>query len=419
MQEAVIKFFTERKEDRLKKELKLSMNDEEVQAVHEEVTERFDLENWLPNAAKRAGQISLSSHPCTFSHPSSARNKNGKTMPVIARIKSRIDGYVRTGNVVTELDASGNAAALDVYKFITLQMDDDQLLIDHLEKNTDLAKQLFNIQSSSYEDLREGFLAIKNSESEPITSSKIKQVYFPVEDNYHLLSILTPSGLIYELRNRIQSMRFSDEVKLAREKRKNNEESETGFDDIFNLSMIGFGGTKPQNISVLNNKYGGKAYLLPSVPPALEPKKRFLPKTDFFQTSLWPYQFKESFEELHKLLLINVNNENIRRGRDNIWLYIFDRILETIWRFRNLENGWSIKEDFASLPKYQKVMLDNYWLNEREADSRWSDEFTKEIARWIISAYRTVKDPDKGGLFLADDEIKYLRQLISQQREVL
>ncbi|MEX6067038.1 type I-F CRISPR-associated protein Csy1 [Providencia hangzhouensis] len=31
----------------------------------------------MPSAAKRAGQISLSTHPCTFSHPSSRKTKTG------------------------------------------------------------------------------------------------------------------------------------------------------------------------------------------------------------------------------------------------------------------------------------------------------------------------------------------------------
>ncbi len=32
------------------------------------------------------------------------------------------------------------------------------------------------------------------------TSERIKQVYFPVTDGYHLLSVLTPSGITFKLK---------------------------------------------------------------------------------------------------------------------------------------------------------------------------------------------------------------------------
>jgi len=86
-------------------------------------------ETWLPNAAKRAGQMSLSTHPCTFSHPSARKNKNGYVTPVMANADSFADGYLRSGNVVVEIDALGNAAVLDVYKFLTLEMEDHKKLL--------------------------------------------------------------------------------------------------------------------------------------------------------------------------------------------------------------------------------------------------------------------------------------------------
>lgn len=94
-----------------------------------------------------------------------------------------------------------------------------------------------------------------------VTSSKIKQVYFPVwldDEDYHLLSILTPSGLLFEMRRRIDDIRFSEQTKTLRDLKRKGEYSEVGFKEIYGLTTIGFGGTKPQNISVLNNQNAGK-----------------------------------------------------------------------------------------------------------------------------------------------------------------
>ena len=117
---AITTFFNERKEDWQKKNIKTSMQESEVHEKNQECEQRFDLANWLPDAAKRAGQISISSHPCTFSHPSARKNKNGDVSSIIAKNKKYNDGFLRSGNLDVELDALGNAAALDVYKFLTL-----------------------------------------------------------------------------------------------------------------------------------------------------------------------------------------------------------------------------------------------------------------------------------------------------------
>lgn len=193
---AIEAFFAERKEGWLKKNLKASMSEAEVQQIEQQCEDTFALSQWLPNAAKRAGQISLSTHPCTFSHPSARKNKNGYVSAIIANAKQANDGFLRSSNVAVEPDALGNAAALDVYKFLTLQMQDGATLLAHIEAETQLAKTLLTLNNESYQEIRNGFLAMSATDDSVVTSSKIKQVYFPVwldDEDYHLLSILTPS----------------------------------------------------------------------------------------------------------------------------------------------------------------------------------------------------------------------------------
>lgn len=76
-------------------------------------------------------------------------------------------------------------------------------------------------------------MKIKATDNSIRTDHLVKQVYFPVsEANYHLLSILTPSGLITRLKQSIDVMRFSEETKQAKESRKKNEHHEVGYSDI-------------------------------------------------------------------------------------------------------------------------------------------------------------------------------------------
>jgi len=89
---AIQNYFSERKEAWMKKNLNTAMQEHEVKELEQLCEQQFSLNEWLPNAAKRAGQISMSTHPCTFSHPSARKNKNGYVSSVLAEIDRVEDG---------------------------------------------------------------------------------------------------------------------------------------------------------------------------------------------------------------------------------------------------------------------------------------------------------------------------------------
>jgi len=412
LEEAIQNFLTERKAARVKSKLKSGMTDEEKQEATEKAEEEFLLENWLPNAANRAKQLSLVSHPGKFSHPSA------KISSIIASEKRRADGFLRTGNVNGgEVDVLGNAASLDVFKFLSLRLSDEQTILFHLEQGSKLIQQQFKIKTASFSEIQSGFLEIQKNEGKPQTSARVKQVYFPVHDDYHLLSILTPSGLLFELKKRINAMRFSDQAKEGRESRKKSIHSENGFDDLLNLTVIGYGGTKPQNISVLNSQNGGNAYLLLSVPPALLDRNVKLPKQDFFKNNLWPNQYKESFKKFHNLLQTDYNNSNIRTGLDNKVENIIGHVIEEMWKVRQYDKGWSHKEVHSKLPLYQKIWLDDAYIKDRENSDEWLSKVIKAFTNWFTLSYKKVLG--KKAETLGDIWLAHIQKCIETYKEDL
>ena len=413
---AIESFFLERKEAWLKKKLKASMDTFEVKEQELECDNVFSLDEWLPNAARRAGQISMSTHPCTFSHPSARKNKNDYVSSVLMAGERKADGFLKTGNVSVATDALGNAAALDVYKFLTLVMQDGSDLLSHIQKDSELAEKLLSIKSETYENLKNGFLAMAESSQESITSSKIKQVYFPVGDDYHLLSLLTNSGMIYQLRSRLDKLRFSDEVKALRDKKRKNEFSEQGYTEIYGLTTIGYGGTKPQNISVLNNQNGGKAHLLSSLPPSIEKRNIHFPKSDFFIESFKRYEITESFKSLHKLFLADHNNINIRNARDHHLQYIIDCLIEKMWAVRSVSKA-QYHEKTSSLTGHQLTWLHSDASLQREDTDQWLDKLTSEIARWLARSYEKVIG--KQAIKLGEEERLLFINIVDKNRESL
>lgn len=416
---AIAAFFSERKEGWLKKKMKAGMERLEEEAIKQECDVLFALENWLPNAARRVQQISISTHPCTFSHPSSRKNKNGYVTSIIAKAPRQADGYLRSGNSCVELDALGNAAVLDVFKFLSVITDSGITVMEHIRQDTEWAKALLNIKTESYDTLRNDFISILSSDETVITSSKIKQVYFPIGDNYHLLSILHNSGLMFELRDRIDALRFSETVKMGRELKRSNIYSESGYKEIYNIATIGYGGTKPQNISVLNNQYGGKAHLLLSIPPMLEQHEIKFPTQDFFKQTLRFSDCREILQRLDNVFKIERDGviplEKIRKGRDRCLGDLLDVIIQKMMALR----GASTKQFFEKSNKllsWQKIWLCEQYKKERVNEDDWLDILCAKIVTWIEYAYINVI---KHSILLGEVERQYIKFFINEHREVL
>jgi len=406
MNQSIATFLDERKAVWLKDKLKATASEEEQLAIQQKADDKFSLSTWLPDAAKRAGQLSMASHPSKFSHPSA------KTSPVIYEAERTNDGYLRTGNIGYDLDVFGNAAAMDVYKFLCLTLDDSQTVLQHLEQDSLAVKHLFDIPTSSYESLRLGFLTVKQSNGGNSTDTLVKQVYFPVNANYHLLSILSPSGLMTQAKNRIDLMRFSDASKQARECRRKDEFHADGYDDIIGLTVTAYGGANARNISVLNNQNAGRAYLLMSVPPIIERRQVRLPTQSFFKDSLQARKFTDDFQNLDRLMRSSINNKNIRKGISNTLKFIIRSILENAFNIRSFGIGWSQQEHYQGLPMPQKIWLDDAYIEQRELEEEWIEPITSDFGRWIINAYEFLcKD---SFIMLGDDELRELNNLTEE-----
>jgi len=410
---AIKDFLSEREALWLKNKIKSNTPEDKKEELEQEANEKFSLANWLPDAARRAGQLSMVSHPAKFSHP------NAKTTALIADADFNEDGLLRSGNVKVELDVLGNAAALDVHKFLSLTLQDGQTVLQHLEQETDTIRQKFTLPLVSYEEITSGLLAIKQGDGQLKTHGSVKQVYFPIAENdYHLLSILMPSGILYELKQRINQMRFSDDAKASREARRENKTGQD-YSEVFNLTQIGFGGTKPQNISVLNNQNGGIAYLLNAAPPVLAGRRINPPRADFFDFNYTrPENYRTLFEDFHKTLNLAINNKGIRGRIKSLAKSLFFELIDRSWQIRYLEPGWSESDRYRSLAKYQKLWLDSQYRQAEEKDEQWLNQLEEAMVRWFMNAYEKVIDKQKA-LSLADYEFIELKKWLQSCGEGL
>ena len=383
MTQAVMEYLAERRKNWLDKRLSADMDEAETLALETEANERFSLAQWLPDAAKRASQLPMSTHPSKFTHSSA------KTSPVIfERQHTNNLGYLCSGAVtVTDLyDASGNAAAMDVYSLLNLELSDEKSVLYHLENNTPLAQSLLQKMSADADEQQavcKGLLSMKYSDKAARTDYLVKQVYFPTSDGYHLLSVLTPSGLVFELKKRIQELRFSDKNKEARVAKRNQEFHAEGFDEILDLTVFGYGGSKPQTVSVLNSKNRGESYLLPCKPPKLDQRAIRLPSRDFFKQTLFVRDFDVYFKSLFELMALDINNMHIRDGIRKVLHKIVDEVMYRAFCVREFAGGWSQTEHYQALPKAQQLWLDAELIEARLEDDEWQEAIAKALRQWL------------------------------------
>jgi CRISPR-associated protein Csy1 len=431
----IVQYITARGQDKLDKldkeivKFKASANSadqakvEQLEQKRRDEQEKFIPANWLTDAARRAGQLQLVTHAPKFTH------SDAKASGLFATSKQQganADGTLCTASIKKPaIDVIGNAAALDVGKLLQLSFD-DKALIDYvgegdvtplsaIANNNELAKQWLA-----------GFkLAIS---SENVSSHKLsKQVYWPVDDEseeqqYHLLAPLFASSLQHNIYQTINSIRFADIAKTAKDARRNKKASDVPVINIPDVAEQHFGGTKPQNISQLNSQRYGKGYLL----DASAPKWQTIAKPPLNVNTIFGGIFNYRAGRLGRNLRFYLESVFERPSTIDIRDERAQRIDEIINQFfayvsdvYEFEAGWSADVECV-LPIAEKLLLDprrqygDKIFAEHWQKKEWPGEIADGLAKWINRQLEGVKHKSEK---LAPGKVEYLqwRKLIERK----
>ncbi|MEA9712899.1 type I-F CRISPR-associated protein Csy1 [Xanthomonas campestris pv. raphani] len=231
---------------------------------------RYDYATWLADAARRVGQIQAVTHVLKATHPDargSSLHVPPDSLPQHAEVGSHLLGAHYAQDVV------GNAAALDVFKFLKIEVEGRGLLAWMQAGDSDLRTAL-HPDTDIATGWMQAFAALARSEPQLSSHAMAKQVYWLVGDqptddtHYHLLQPLFSSALAQVVHADIQDARFGETNKQARQAQRTKQPHTETYRDYRNLVARKLGGTKPQNISQLNSERGGVNYLLASLPPS-------------------------------------------------------------------------------------------------------------------------------------------------------
>ncbi len=358
-----------------------------------ELQEQYRFDNWVEDAARRVGQLQVVTHTLKAVHPD-AKGTNLFIPPNALPDTPWVGSHLLGDDYAT--DVVGNAAALDVYKFLKLEFQGQTLLSLALEQNAELLDALSADPGKAREFL-EAFASITQGKGGDRSSTRAKQVYWLVGDeptrneDFHLLSPLYPSSLSHRIFQRIQHDRFSEEAKAARQARREHKFSATGHADYPNSATQKLGGTKPQNISQLNSERGGNNYLLASLPPLWHSRDNRPP---LMIESVFPrfMRQKQSRWLMGRLVrFLKINPPANRHARMQVDAYV-DALIEELVLFsahlHQLEPGWSADPD-CRLVEAEQLWLDP-WRAERDEEfaarrtfGDWVEEVQSRFANQV------------------------------------
>ncbi len=372
---------------------------------------------WISQAAeKMAKQLKFGTHISKGIHPD-AKGDNVSFQPsqqqkaVLAKQAPHIVGTHTLDSRV--LDANGNAAALPLAAFFDFEvsagckikdliLQDDKDFIASLSDDSELAKNYHQ----SFKD------ALMNRIDNPVSHERNKQILWAMNTysapqvnvlNYTTIVPLYPSVLTFEVYQKINELRYSEANKTARDNRFKATAEQKPYVSMLDLATVQLGGTKPQNVSQLMSKQGGRNYLLPSLPPPSIAKRLNQQEEEAYRPSKFVksifegkqlvYQCQNDIKRVFSVVSAG-NIVEVREKRKEA----LDAVLHTIFTFAEymrtqLPAGWTKEYE---LRMHQKLWLDpmraelkgeEAFANQREDDA-WIDEVNNDFAGWINALLR-------------------------------
>jgi CRISPR-associated protein Csy1 len=395
-----------------------------LSAKRQKLEEKFFPVNWLTDAADRAKQRQLVTHALKFTH-SDAKGSSYYAPGGDQQSKNTQQREIVSTATLTKLsiDSVGNAAALDVAALLQLEHD-GKTLIEYIRNKDATPLQPFALSEEQLLNWLDGFGQVL-LDGKPSSHKLAKQLYFPIGDGkYHLISPLYPSSLAHAVYERIASSRFSEEAKQIRKDKRETKYNKAVLIDYPDTALQTFGGTKPQNVSQLNSRRGGKSFLLNCGPPHWRSQnKPPLGIKTIFSQNHFSLRVRNEIWMLRDFLNRR-SDENRTFAVRNKRADLIDKLIDSLFQYgaeiQNLKEwaGWS------AAPECKLARAEQLWLDPRRGESDevfaqerekndWQKSIANQFAFWLNSRIKSKK------IIPGDVEHREWKSLLEQRISLL
>lgn len=341
---------------------------------------------WVCRALILGEGVYPATHIAKLTHSSSgASSVRDKTLMGNGR-------YLSTASLTTKIiDGSyPNAALSKEVKFLMLTHKKGMLADELSKEHKDTLKEIADNEEELSRWIK-GFQKILNPQ--PKSDSLAKQVFFPVYDDYHLLTILKPSSLLQA----IYDSHFEKTAKKNRNAFNNSRDREKyrrgEYKQPVNVARISTTLSQPQNVSVLNGKRGGNIRLFSAQPPTWQSHlKPPIQKSSFFYAGFSHQGIRENVDFLRDFLLrferidLSIKDPKKKKWIDGWVNNIIEEVLLYATGIQNLPPGWSNAKNIKLKQEHQ-YFLDPYRDDEDFQKARqatdWQAVICSDFANWL------------------------------------
>lgn len=352
-------------------------------SVLEAKTDLYNL--WVNLALIRVNYVTNATHVAKLSHSGSSG------VSIIDNVQSTKSGYITTSCLDETIydGAYPNGDLSKVVKFLLLQVDNDTLADLLRVGNIEPLSHFASTNELVY--WQKEFK--KRLNPKPKADALAKQVYFPVDDDYHLLIVMKSSSLI----QKIYENYFDKEIRKQRDKCYKLVDTEKYSPDVFeripNVTTLATVMSQPQNVSVLHGSRGGNIRLFSCAPPNWQAQlKPPIHRRSLFHDNKLNSMAYESISNLKYMLVtsdianISFKEPNRYRGIANGVLAIAELVMDYAQIMLSLPPNWT-SEANCKLPLHHQYFLDAYRSDDKFIQAKykadWQLELTDDFVAWL------------------------------------
>ncbi|MFL7864667.1 type I-F CRISPR-associated protein Csy1 [Vibrio cincinnatiensis] len=361
-----------------------------IKSISDEIEKISRKSNFINIWIARSVEISEGVLPATHCAKLTHSSSSGSSI-LDASSNSRSE-YVSTSSM-QERTIDGtylNAVFSKQVKFLMLKFN-DSYLFEEIQKGNGSALVDFAEDDEELNYWIKSYQAILNEK--PKADILLKQLYFPVDKNYHLLVMLQSSSLAQNLYERCfdkEARKKQGQYTKARNSSKFTPDMQQNFVGVSKLLITQ---SQHQNATVFNGKRGGIQRLFNTQPPTwVVQTKPPINQKSWFYNGIPNSAIKTDIDYLRDFLLRNEQlSLSTRNPQKRKWLIkwgqsLTDTVLFHAQQIRLLPAGWSGLESIK-LKLSQQYFLDPYRDDETFQAARktidWQSEVSKDFAKWV------------------------------------
>ncbi len=288
-----------------------------------------------------------------------------------------------------------NAALSKNVKFLML-LHDEKMLSDELKIGN---KEPLRHIASNEDELAiwsKQFQRILNPQ--PRSDSLAKQVYFPVGEGYHLLTVLKSSSIVQAVYDKYFEASARKRLELFRNSKNKLKFRSGEFKQPVKIGRISTTLSQPQNVSVNNGKRGGNIRLFSTQPPSWQSQAK-PPITQFslFHNIHGRQTIRDNVAYLRDFLLrferiaLSVHTPDRKKWIFKWVLNIVEEVFVYVASIHQLPAGWSNTETIK-LKKAHQYFLDPFRDDDEfqsiRASSEWQSVICNDFATWLNNRLR-------------------------------